>query len=134
MQVPQSPGGSPVSMLLCVVDVDTQFARAVAAGTIEILAFADQFDGDRRGTLTDPFRHIWLLANRTDDISVDEIRRRFKTMMNQRKSSEVMPSRVGAAAEFRRCRAAMRLPGTQRAAAIGPDPGRCVVKIPPAVP
>jgi PhnB protein len=47
------------------------------------MAIADQFDGDRRGTLTDPFGHLWLLATRKEDISLEELRRRFETMMKQ---------------------------------------------------
>jgi PhnB protein len=43
----------------------------------------DQFDGDRRGTLVDPFGHIWLLATKKEDISIEELKRRFETMMQQ---------------------------------------------------
>jgi PhnB protein len=78
---PQSLGGSPVSLLLYVADVDAQVARAIAAGAKETLPVADQFDGDRRGTLTDPFGHVWLLASRKEDISLEEMRQRFQTMM-----------------------------------------------------
>jgi PhnB protein len=80
---PQSLGGSPVCMLLYVADVDAQFAQAVAAGATETLAVADQFDGDRRGTLTDPFGHVWLLATKKEDISGEEMRRRFEAMMRE---------------------------------------------------
>lgn len=80
---PRSLGGSPVSILLYVVDVDAQFARALAAGAKETMPIADQFDGDRRGTLTDPFGHVWLLATRKEDISLEEMRQRFETMMKQ---------------------------------------------------
>jgi PhnB protein len=45
---PQSLGGSPVSMLLYVTDVDALAARAIAAGAKETMPVADQFDGDRR--------------------------------------------------------------------------------------
>jgi PhnB protein len=80
---PRSLGGSPVSILLYVVDVDAQFARALAAGAKETMPITDQFDGDRRGTLTDPFGHVWLLATRKEDISLEEMRQRFETMMKQ---------------------------------------------------
>jgi PhnB protein len=83
---PQSLGGSPVSILLYVADVDAQAARAVAAGAKETMPVADQFDGDRRGTLTDPFGHVWLLATRKGDISFEEMRHRFETMMRQGES------------------------------------------------
>ena len=45
------------------------------------MAVADQFDGDRRGTLTDPFGHVWLLASRREDVSLEEMRKRFEAMM-----------------------------------------------------
>jgi PhnB protein len=79
-------GGTPVSVLLYVENVDVQFARAIAAGAKETMAVADQFDGDRRGTLTDPFGHVWLLATRKEDISLEEMRQRFETMMKQGES------------------------------------------------
>jgi PhnB protein len=80
---PQSLGGSPVSILLYVEDVDTLFSQAVAAGGTETMAVADQFDGDRRGTLTDPFGHVWLLATKKEDVSPEEMKNRFEAMMKQ---------------------------------------------------
>lgn len=80
---PQSIGGSPVSVLLYVTDVDAQFKKAIAAGAKEIMPVQDQFDGDRRGTLLDPFGHIWLLATKKEDISLEEMKKRFEAMMKQ---------------------------------------------------
>jgi PhnB protein len=51
---PKTLGGSPVSVLLYVEDVDRVFRSAIIAGGIETVPVQDQFDGDRRGTLTDP--------------------------------------------------------------------------------
>ena len=66
------------------VIIFTRFANPVnTAGAKETMAVADQFDGDRRGTLTDPFGHVWLLATKKDDVSIGEMRKRFETMMNQ---------------------------------------------------
>ena len=75
---PHSLGGSAVSILLYVADVDSQFARALAAGASSTMEVADQFDGDRRGTLTDPFGHVWLLATKKEDISSEELQKRFQ--------------------------------------------------------
>lgn len=80
---PQSHGGSPVSVLLYVKDVDAQFKKAVAAGAKETMPVQDQFDGDRRGTLTDPFGHVWLLATKKEDVSPEEMTKRFEAMMKQ---------------------------------------------------
>jgi PhnB protein len=81
---PTSLGGSPVSVLLYVENVDAQFKAAIAAGAKETAPVEDQFDGDRRGTLTDPFGHVWLLATRKEDVSHEEMKKRFNTMMNRR--------------------------------------------------
>jgi PhnB protein len=78
---PQTLGGSPVSILLYVEDVDAQFAQAIAAGATQTMAPSNQFDGDRRGTLTDPYGHVWLLATRKEDISKQELQRRFEALM-----------------------------------------------------
>jgi PhnB protein len=80
---PHSLGGSPVSILLYVEDVDALFRQAVAAGGTQTMAVADQFDGDRRGTLTDPFGHVWLLASRKADVSLEQLRKRFEEMMKR---------------------------------------------------
>jgi PhnB protein len=80
---PKSLGGSPVSLYLAVADVDAFFARALAAGAAETMAVADQSDGDRRGTLTDPFGHIWLIATRKETISHEEMQQRFLKMMSE---------------------------------------------------
>ena len=80
---PTALGGSPVSVLLYVEDVDRLFASAINAGGTVTRPVKDQFDGDRRGTLTDPFGHIWLIATRKEDVSPDELQQRFKLMLEQ---------------------------------------------------
>lgn len=80
---PKTLGGSPVSVLLYVEDVDRLFRSAIIAGGIETVPVQDQFDGDRRGTLTDPFGHIWLVATRKEDVSPDELKKRFAEMLKQ---------------------------------------------------
>src|SRR5205085_7733073 len=49
---PQSLGGSPVSIMIYVEDVDTIFKQAVTAGATVKEALQDKFYGDRTGTLT----------------------------------------------------------------------------------
>lgn len=80
---PKTIGGSAVSILLYVDNVDALFETATASGATVTMPVQDQFDGDRRGTITDPFGHIWLLAKKQEDISVDELQRRFNTMLTQ---------------------------------------------------
>ena len=78
---PQSTSGSAVSILLYVADMDAQFAKAIAAGAQVTMPLQDHFDGDRRGTLTDPFGHRWLLASKQEEVSLAEMQRRFAAMM-----------------------------------------------------
>jgi PhnB protein len=72
--------GSPVSLLLYVTDVDKQFRQALAAGATEVRPVADQFYGDRSGTLKDPFGHTWHLSTHKEDLSTEEINRRMAAM------------------------------------------------------
>jgi PhnB protein len=78
---PQSLGGSPVSLLLYVEDVDARFRQALAAGATVLKPLKDQFYGDRSGTLTDPFGHVWTLATHKEDVSPEEMHRRAEAFM-----------------------------------------------------
>jgi PhnB protein len=84
---PKTLGGSAVSILLYVDDVDASFEAAIASGATVTMPVQDQFDGDRRGTLSDPFGHVWLLATKQEDISIDELKQRFTAMLNQEAAS-----------------------------------------------
>lgn len=75
---PQSLGGSPVSIMIYVEDVDTIFSQAVAAGATVKEAVSDKFYGDRIGTLTDPFGHVWHVSTHKEDVSMEEMQRRAK--------------------------------------------------------
>jgi PhnB protein len=78
---PQTIGGSPISILLYVADVDSLWAAATQAGATIVQPLEDQFDGDRRGTLSDPFGHTWLVATHKEDVSPAELQQRFAAMM-----------------------------------------------------
>ena len=75
---PLTLGGSPMFLMIYVPDVDAAFARAVAAGATEVRPVADQFYGDRSGTLKDPFGHQWTLATHIEDVSAEEGQRRME--------------------------------------------------------
>ena len=74
---PQSLGGSPVSILLYVEDVDALFNQAVTAGAKIDRPLEDKFYGDRGGSLTDPFGHIWHLATHKEDVTPEEMEKRM---------------------------------------------------------
>ena len=73
----QTLGGTPVSILLYVEDVDTLFNQAIAAGGVEQKAVQDQFYGDRSGTLKDPFGHVWTIATHKEDVTSEEMDKRM---------------------------------------------------------
>ena len=74
---PQSVGGTPVTMMLYVKDVDTTFKDALAAGAHVVHDVKDQFYGDRSGTIPDPFGHVWTIGTHIEDVSPDEMARRM---------------------------------------------------------
>jgi PhnB protein len=41
---------------------------------------ADQFYGDRSGTLKDPFGHSWHLSTHKEDVSTEELHRRMAAL------------------------------------------------------
>jgi PhnB protein len=83
---PQSLGGTPVSLLFYVADVDARFAQAVRAGGKVQRAVQDQFYGDRSGTLEDPFGHIWTIATHVEDVSMEEMEKRMAAMSSEKSS------------------------------------------------
>ncbi|MDB5722492.1 MAG: hypothetical protein JWP15_3110 [Alphaproteobacteria bacterium] len=80
---PKSRGGTTASFMIYLEGVDAAFAKAIAAGATEESAVADQFYGDRTGTLVDPFGHRWTLATHVEDIPEDEMQRRVAAMMGE---------------------------------------------------
>jgi PhnB protein len=73
---PKTLGGTPVSLMLYVEDVDAAAKQALAAGAKVIRPVQDQFYGDRSGTFEDPFGHVWTLATHKEDLTPEEIGKR----------------------------------------------------------
>ncbi len=71
---PASYGGTPVSLMLYIEDVDGVFKKAISAGAKEVKPLQNQFYGDRSGTLTDPFGHQWTIATHVEDVSPEEMK------------------------------------------------------------
>jgi PhnB protein len=78
---PVSLGGSPVRMHLSVGDVDAFMRRAVAAGATELRAPKDEFYGERSGMLADPFGHQWHVSTPIEEVSPEEMQRRYTALM-----------------------------------------------------
>ena len=78
---PSELGGTTAGVFLYVEDVDAVAQRAVDAGATITMEVADQFWGDRFGSLKDPFGHSWSIATHVEDLSPDEIAERAKEAM-----------------------------------------------------
>jgi PhnB protein len=78
---PLTLGGTPSGLHIYVKDVDKAFAQAIRSGGRQEQPVTDQFYGDRSGTLIDPFGHRWTLATHKEEVSKDELHRRFKEEM-----------------------------------------------------
>ncbi|MFM9962998.1 MAG: VOC family protein [Planctomycetaceae bacterium] len=80
---PKTIGGTPVSLMLYVENVDEVFTRAIGAGAKELRPLQNQFYGDRSGTLEDPFGHQWTVSTHVEDVTPAEIEQRMAAMKPQ---------------------------------------------------
>jgi PhnB protein len=80
-RTPKELGGTTASVFLYVENVDAFVLRAVDAGATVSMEVADQFWGDRFGTITDPFGHSWSVATHIEDVPPEEMAERAKAAM-----------------------------------------------------
>jgi len=73
---PKTLGGSPVSFMVYVEDVDFVAKQATKAGMKELKPVADQFYGDRSGTFEDPYGHTWTISTHIEDVTPAEMKKR----------------------------------------------------------
>jgi PhnB protein len=78
---PKELGGTSASIFMYVEDVDAVVQKAVDAGATVTMEVEDQFWGDRFGSITDPFGHIWSIATHVEDLTPEEIEERGKAAM-----------------------------------------------------
>lgn len=77
---PHTVGGTPVTLMVYVEDVDATVERAVAKGAKLATEVKDEFWGDRVGMITDPFGHSWHVTSHVEDVSEDEMAKRVSEM------------------------------------------------------
>jgi PhnB protein len=75
----------PGSLYVYVDDTDARYKRALEAGAASLMEPADQFYGDRNAGVKDPTGNIWWIATHIEDVPPDELARRAKARMEQRK-------------------------------------------------
>jgi PhnB protein len=78
---PKELGGTSAGVFLYVEDVDAVVQKAVGEGATITMEVADQFWGDRFGSLTDPFGHSWSVATHVEDVPPEEMAKRAKEAM-----------------------------------------------------
>jgi PhnB protein len=78
---PKELGGTCAGVFLYVEDVDEVARQAVDAGATITMEVADQFWGDRFGSVTDPYGHLWSIATHVEDVPPEEMEERSKAAM-----------------------------------------------------
>jgi PhnB protein len=79
-KTPETLGGVSAKFLIMCDDVDAAFDRAIAAGAVAVLPPTNQFYGHRDGRVRDPFGHEWLLSQIVEEVSPEEMQRRWNAM------------------------------------------------------
>jgi uncharacterized glyoxalase superfamily protein PhnB len=59
-------------------DVDGAWSQALAAGAEVVFPLEDQFYGERGGRVRDPFGQQWMMSQRTETLTHEEISRRTR--------------------------------------------------------
>ena len=80
---PQSFGGTPVSIMVYVQDVDAFVTQAVSVGAKVLRPVETKFYGDRSGSLEDPFGHQWHFATHVEDVPPAEMTKRAEAFSKQ---------------------------------------------------
>jgi uncharacterized glyoxalase superfamily protein PhnB len=70
---------------LYVPNVDAVFQRALAAGGKSEMDPADQFYGDRSGSVKDPSGNHWYIATHIEDVAAAELKKRAEAMFKEQK-------------------------------------------------
>lgn len=83
---PQVTKNTSVMMHLYVENVDAWVDRASSAGAKIVKPVTDHCYGDRAGMVEDPFGHRWYIATHQEDVSPEEMKRRFEELMAQQAS------------------------------------------------
>jgi PhnB protein len=77
---PTSLGGSPVILALDVADADAVADAMIRAGASVVFPVSDHPYGSRGGRLADPFGHLWMISQETEQLSPEEVQRRTDRM------------------------------------------------------
>ena len=79
---PESVGATTMSIHLHVDDCDAMIGRAVSEGAKLVREPSDAFYGERSGTVRDPFGHEWMIGHSIEEVTPEEMQRRYDVLMN----------------------------------------------------
>lgn len=80
---PETIGGTTFCIHLHVDDADAAIQRAIDAGATLVRPASDAFYGERSGTVRDPFGHDWMLGHSIEEVSPDEMQRRYTELLSK---------------------------------------------------
>ena len=80
---PHAVGGTTLTLHLHVDDADAMLARAVEAGAEWVRKPQDHFYGERSGTVRDPFGHEWNVGHAIEDVTPEEMQRRYTALFQK---------------------------------------------------
>lgn len=78
-------GATPVTIHLHVDNADEMIRKAVELGATLEREPQDAFYGERGGSVFDPFGHRWLIGHSIEEVSPEEMQRRYNEMFEKEK-------------------------------------------------
>ena len=75
---PKELGGTTANVFMYAENVDEVLQQAIDAGATMLMPPEDMFWGDRMGSITDPFGHVWNIATHVEDVPEEEMGERAK--------------------------------------------------------
>jgi PhnB protein len=82
-KTPESLGGVSAKFLIMCDDVDAAYQRALDAGAEKVTPLTNQFYGHRDGRVRDPFGHEWLLSQVVEEVSPEEMQKRWDSSVKK---------------------------------------------------
>ena len=75
---PDTIGGSAVTLHLSTTSIDDDLESAKKAGATVLRPATNQSFGERNALIVDPFGHRWMLSQTIEQVSPDEMQRRWE--------------------------------------------------------
>jgi uncharacterized glyoxalase superfamily protein PhnB len=83
IQGPETLGVCTMGIHIHVDNCDEVIERALSAGSTMVRGPADHFYGERSGTVRDPFGYEWNIGHHIEDVTTEEMQRRYDEEMKK---------------------------------------------------